>query len=54
LLENTVPARRRPEAVLAALHAVVSRAAVLKGVRGEAGEMVPRLLKKLAQLQESP
>jgi hypothetical protein len=48
LLDNSVPAQRRPEAVLAALHAVVSRARVLKGARGEAGDMVPRLLARLS------
>jgi len=52
LLDNSVPAQRRPEAVLAALHAVVSRAPVLKGARGEAGDMVPRLLARWVSLKE--
>jgi hypothetical protein len=44
LLSNTVPARRRPATVLAALQEVVRDAQLLKGVRGEATEMVEELM----------
>jgi len=44
LLANTVSARRQPELALATLHQVVSHALVLKGVRGEAEEMVDAML----------
>ena len=48
LLENTVPARRRPKAAFEALQRVVSQAPVLRGPRGEAGETVEVLLDRLA------
>ncbi len=48
LLENTVPARRRPKASLTALQAALAGARTLRGARGEAGETVERLLRKLA------
>jgi len=44
LLDNTVPARRRPRAVLAVLGRVVAAAPVFSGFRGEAEAAVPRLL----------
>jgi len=44
LLAHTVPARLRPEASLRALERAVSGAPVLKGERGEAGELAARLL----------
>jgi hypothetical protein len=44
LLDNTVPARRRPRAVLAALARVVAVAPVFSGFRGEAQTTVPGLL----------
>lgn len=47
LLANTVPARRKPEAVLRALHKVVLGAPVIKGTRGEAAEMAEMVLAKL-------
>lgn len=47
MLAHTVPARLRPEASLAALERAVARATVLKGVRGEAGELAPELLRSL-------
>jgi len=47
LLDNTVPALRKPAAVLDTLQQVVSHAPTLKGVRGEAEEMVEALLKRL-------
>jgi hypothetical protein len=47
LLDNAVPAIRRPAAVLNALQQVVSHSTTLKGVRGEAAPMVEALLKRL-------
>jgi hypothetical protein len=38
LLANTLPARRKPEAVIKTLQEVVAKAVTLKGVRGEATE----------------
>ena len=48
LLENTVPARRRPKASLATLRLVVAGAPVLKGARGEARATAEALLRRLA------
>lgn len=47
LLFNTVSARRSPERALATLRVVASRAALLKGVRGDATDVVAGLLKRL-------
>jgi hypothetical protein len=47
LLAHTVSARRQPEKALAALEQVARRALIIKGVRGEAGEIVDSLLKHL-------
>ena len=47
LLTNTVPARTQTELSLESLQQVVSQAPVLKGVRGEAEEMVESLLARL-------
>ena len=47
LLDNTVSARRDPEAALSALRQVVADAEVLKGVRGDAEQAVPAILRKL-------
>jgi hypothetical protein len=47
MLAHTVPARLRPEASLVALERAVARATVLKGERGEAAELAPRLLQLL-------
>ncbi|HWN11883.1 MAG TPA: hypothetical protein VNO50_21830 [Pyrinomonadaceae bacterium] len=47
LLFNTVSARRNPERAMATLHRVTSRAAVLKGVRGNASELVPAMLARV-------
>jgi len=47
LLENTVPARRRPKASLAALRQVVAAAPVIRGARGEAREMAETLLARV-------
>jgi hypothetical protein len=55
LLGNTVPAQRKPAAVLDALQQVVSHATTLKGVRGEAGPVAAALLKRLeAPTSHSP
>jgi len=48
LLANTVSARSQPEMALRYLTKAVGRATTLKGVRGEAGDMVPSLLKLAA------
>jgi hypothetical protein len=47
LLSNTVPARRRPRAALAALQEVVSQAPVFVGQRGEAHEAAAWILEKV-------
>lgn len=47
LLAHTVPARSRPEVVLATLQAVVARASVWKGVRGDAKEIAQLILDRL-------
>jgi hypothetical protein len=47
MLAHTVPARLRPAASLVALERAVARAVVLKGERGEARELAPRLLRLL-------
>jgi hypothetical protein len=46
LLANTIPARRRPQAVMAALKQAVSRARVWEGRRGEAEETAALLLER--------
>lgn len=50
LLANAVAARRAPARVVAALQAVVARAQILRGVRGEARETARALLSHLATL----
>lgn len=47
LLENTVPARRRPRASLATLRAAVSSASIVRGTRGEAADVAAELLRRL-------
>jgi hypothetical protein len=47
LLDNSVPARRKPAAVLDALQQVVSSTVTVKGVRGEAEEMAADLLERV-------
>ena len=47
LLENAVPARRRPEACLATFREVVAAARVVQGARGEAREMAEALLSRV-------
>jgi len=49
LMSNTVSARRRPAAMLAAIRRVVSVAPVVKGDRGEAGEVVDFIFEKLGR-----
>ena len=48
LMENAVPVRHRPETTLKTLKEVVSRAPVIKGVRGEVEDAVTRLLNEPA------
>jgi hypothetical protein len=45
LLDNTVPARRKPEVVISVLGNAVAGAALLKGTRGEADETATLILK---------
>jgi hypothetical protein len=45
LLANTVSARRQPAVALATLQRVAANAIILKGGRGEASAVAPRLLK---------
>ena len=47
MMENAVAARTRPEVVLPVVTRVAQQATVLKGVRGEAEGVVPRLVKLL-------
>jgi hypothetical protein len=47
MLANAVSLRYRPEVMLAMLNRVVHGATVLKGVRGEAEEIVDSILKKI-------
>lgn len=49
MLFNTVSARRSPEKALAALQRVTMQAEVLKGVRGNAAEVVPSVLKRVEE-----
>ena len=51
LLSNTIPARRRPEAVITTLRKVVGRAVTLKGVRGEASQTAKLIFDHLVRLQ---
>lgn len=48
LLANTVSARSQTQLVLATLPRAIESAIVLKGVRGEAGEVVDAILKKIS------
>ena len=49
MLFNTVCARRSPEKALAALQQVTAQAEVLKGVRGNASDVVPQVLERVEQ-----
>lgn len=44
LLDNTVPARRKPEVVFPTLHKAIEKATILKGDRGEVEGIVSRIL----------
>jgi hypothetical protein len=46
MLNNTVSARRNPERALGALRQVAAQADILKGVRGDAGDIVPAILRR--------
>jgi hypothetical protein len=48
MMANTVPARTRPQAAFSAFREFVPHAQILKGVRGEAREMVDSILRELA------
>jgi len=50
LLDNAVPAIRKPAAVLDTLGTIVSSARALKGVRGEAESVAESLLRRLDEL----
>jgi hypothetical protein len=50
LVPHTVPVRRRPQASLRALTAMVERAVVVKSARGEAEALASLLLKQLDEL----
>jgi hypothetical protein len=47
ILYNTVSARRDPERAIGALRQVAVQADILKGVRGDAGDTVPAILRRL-------
>lgn len=47
LLANTISVRRQPETTLATLRQIVNYAAIIKGVRGEASEVVEAILASL-------
>jgi hypothetical protein len=47
LLDNTVSARRDPESALSALRQVVADAEAVKGLRSEADQTVPAILRRL-------
>lgn len=53
LLNNTVPAQRRPKAVLRTLRATVERAPVLKGARGDAEDVAGEILARMDELERS-
>jgi hypothetical protein len=46
LLANTVSARRHPEKALEILQKVVAEAKTFQGIRGEAKQLIPRILEK--------
>jgi hypothetical protein len=49
ILAHTVPARLRPEASLVALEGAVAKATVLRGERGEAGDVAADLLHRIEE-----
>jgi len=54
MLFNTVSARRSPERALATLQRVAAQADVLKGIRGNATDVVDALLRRVEGSQHSP
>jgi hypothetical protein len=48
LMNNTIPAEREPDMVLAALEKVAAQGCGLTGVRGEADEAAEALLRTVA------
>jgi hypothetical protein len=46
LLDHTIPARRRPKAVLRTLRTISESAAIFKGARGEADDVARRVLER--------
>lgn len=53
MLFNTVSARRSPEKAMATLQRVTEQAEVLKGARGNAGDVVSRVLRRVEERVES-
>jgi hypothetical protein len=53
LLANTVSARRNPEQALAILEKAVVRAESIRGMRGDAGEIVASILQRIEKKGES-
>ena len=52
MLSHTVSARRSPERALATLQRVALQADVWKGIRGDATEVAPAILKRLKERNE--
>jgi hypothetical protein len=50
LLDNTVPARRRPKAALRTLRTIVEHAPVLKGARGESEDVAGPILARMEEM----
>jgi hypothetical protein len=53
MLAHTVPARLRPEASLVALERAVAGATVLKGERGEAGDVAASVLRSMEEAERT-
>jgi hypothetical protein len=53
LLNNTVSVRRQPEVAMNTLHKAVSDATILRGVRGEASEIVASVLERITRKLEA-
>jgi hypothetical protein len=53
LLNNTVSVRRQPEVAMHTLHKAVSDATILRGVRGEASEIVASVLERITRRLEA-
>jgi hypothetical protein len=50
LIDNTVPARRRPKAALRTLRGIVEHTPVLKGARGESEDVAGRILARMDEM----